>query len=204
MCLSLRCGCTHACADVHAHVHVVCVAYACNKCQNVSNICVMYVRVCTCVCLYVCLYVCVRLCVCAYAALAHMLVLMCMRMCTYVLPRHVTNARMCPIFVSCMCVCVFVSACLSVCMYVCMCAGMCLWVCERALTCVYAAFTHVSMDVYYMCTIHVRPYMYVAYDGHIRAQRRAANAGGPGSQGCALAAASSALRRLHSLQLFLM
>ena len=63
-------------------------------------------------------YVHSRLCVCAYAALAHMLVLMCMRMCTYVLPRHVTNARMRPMFVSCMCVCVFVPVCMSVCMYV--------------------------------------------------------------------------------------
>ena len=70
-------------------------------------------------------------CVCAYAALAHMLVLMCMRMCTYVLPRHVTvtNARMCPIFVSCMCVCVFVSVCMSVCMYVCGHVLMCVCVC---------------------------------------------------------------------------
>ena len=141
-----------------------------------------------------------RLCVCACAILAHMLVLICMRMCTYVLPRHVTNARMRPMFVSCMSVCVFVSICLSVCTYVC----GCLSVCVCALTCIYAAFTHVSTDVYYMCTIHVRPYVYVAYDGYIRAQRRAPNAGGPGSQGCVLAAASSALRRLHSLQLFLM
>ena len=73
-----------------------------------------------CMCMWV-LYVHVHnlSCVCTYAALAHMLVLMCMRMCTYVLPRHVTNARMRPIFVSCMRVCVFVSVCMSVCMYVC-------------------------------------------------------------------------------------
>ena len=154
---------------------------------------------CMCMCMWV-LYVHVHSlsCVCAYAALAHMLVLMCMRMCTYVLPRHVTNARMCPIFVSCMCVCVFVSVCMSVCMYVCghVLMGVCV--------CAYAAFTHVSTDVYYMRTIHVRPYIYVAYDDYVLGPCRAANAGGPGSQGSALAAASSALRRLHSLQLFLM
>ena len=65
-----------------------------------------------------------------YAVLAHMLVLMCMRMCTYVLPRHVTNARMCQTFVSCMCVCVFVSVCMSVCMYVC--GHVLMGVCVRA------------------------------------------------------------------------
>src|SRR6056300_2036274 len=87
--------------------------------------------------------------VCAYAALAHMLVLMCMRMCTYVLPMRVTNARMCPIFVSCMCVCVFVSVCMSVCMYVC--GHVCLWVCVRArLHASMPAFTNVSPNVYYM------------------------------------------------------
>jgi len=87
-------------------------------------------------------------------------------------------------------------------MYVC--GHVLMGVCACVLTCIYAAFTHVSMHVYYLCTIHVRPYTYVAYAGYILAQRRAANAGGPGSQGCALAAASSALRRLHSLQLLLM
>ena len=76
------------------------------------------------------------------AALAHMLVLMCMGMGTYVLPRHVTNARMRPIFVSCMCVCVFVSVCMSVCMYVC--GHVLMGVCVCVLTCIYAAFTHVS------------------------------------------------------------
>ena len=70
--------------------------------------------------------------------------------------------------------------------------------------CVYAAFTHVSTDVCFMRTIHVRPYIYVAYDGYILGQRRVENTGGRGPQGSALAAASSALRRLHSLQLFLM
>ena len=100
---------------------------------------------------------CSLVCVCAYAALAHMLVLMCMCMCTYVLPRHVTNARMRPMFVSCMSVCVFVYVCLSVRM----CAVMCLWVCVCALTCIYAAFTHVSTDVYYMRTIHVRLHVHV-------------------------------------------
>ena len=101
----------------------------------------------------------------------------------------------------------YVRVCICVCLYVCLSVWVrsCAYGCVCVLTCIYAAFTHVSMDVYYMCTIHVRPYMYVAYDGgYIRAQRRAANAGGPGSQGSALAAASSALRRLHSLQLFLM
>ena len=156
-----------------------------------------------CMCMWV-LYVHVHSlsCVCAYAALAHMLVLMCMRTCTYVLPRHVTNARMCPTFVSCMCVCVFVSVCMSVCMYVC--GHVLMGVCVCVLTCICAAFTHVSMDAYYMCTIHVRPYICVAYDGYILGQNRAENAGSRGSQGCALAAASSALRRLHSLQHFLM
>jgi hypothetical protein len=85
-----------------------------------------------------------------------------------------------------------------------MCTVMCLWVCVCVFTCIYAAFTHVSVDVYYMRTIHVTPYIYVAYDGYILAQRRAENTGGRGPQGCALAAASSALLRLHSLQLFLM
>ena len=139
-------------------------------------------------------------CVCAYAALAHMLVLMCMRMCTYVLPRHVTNARMCPMFVSCVCMCVYVSVCVCVCMYV------CLWVC--VCVCLHASmpvFTHVSTDVYYMRTIHVRPYIYIymAYDDYVLGPCRAARAGSRGPQGSALAAASSALRRLHSLQLFL-
>ena len=80
----------------------------------------MLVMMCTGMCMWV-LYVHVhsRIFVCAYAALGHMLVLMCMRMGTYVLPRHATNARMRPMFVSCMCVCVFVCVCLSVCMYVC-------------------------------------------------------------------------------------
>ena len=118
MCLCVRCACTHACADVHAHVHV-CVAQACNKCENVSNIgvtqactkcenvsniCVMYVRVCICVCVYVCLHVCVRSC--AYG-----------------------------------CVCV--------------------------LTCIYAAFTHVSTNAYYMRTIHVRPHMMATSLHHV-------------------------------------
>jgi uncharacterized membrane protein len=139
--------------------------------------------------------------VCAYAALAHMLVLMCMCTCTYVLPRHVANARMCPIFVSCMCVCVFVSVCMSVCMYVCGHVLMGVCVCLHASM---PAFTHVSTDVHDTRTIHVRPYIYVAYDGYVLGQCRAERAGSRGPQGCALAAASSALRRLHSLQLFLM
>ena len=86
---------------------------------------------------------------------------MCMRMCTsYVLPRHVTNARMCPIFKSCMCMCVFVPVCMSVCMYVC--GHACLWVCVCArLLASMPAFTHVSPNVYYMRTIHVRPYTYM-------------------------------------------
>ena len=136
MCLCVRCACTHACDDVHVHV-------VCGYC------------ICMCIVCDVSVYVHVHSlsCVCAYAALAHMLVLMCMRMCTYVLSMHVTNARMCPIFVSCMCVCVFVSVCMSVCMYVC---GHVLMG-----ACVYAAFTHVSTDVCYMRTIHVRPYMYM-------------------------------------------
>ena len=101
------------------------------------------------------------------------------------------------IFVSCMCVCVFVSVCMSVCMYVG--AVMCLWVC----VCLHAsmpAFTHVSTNAYYMRTIQVRPYIHVAYDDYVLGPCRAANAGGPGSQGCALAAANSSLRRLHALQ----
>ena len=100
------------------------------------------------------------------------------------------------------CVYAYLCLCMSVCMYVC--GHVLMGVCACVLTCIYAAFTHVSMHVYYLCTIHVRPYTYVAYAGYILAQRRAANAGGPGPQGCALAAASSALRRLHSLQLLLM
>ena len=93
--------------------------------------------------------------------LAHMLVLMCMRMCTYVLPRHVTNARMCSIFVSCMCVRVFVSECMSVCLYGC--GHVLMGVCVCVLTCIYAAFTHAGTDVYYMRAIHVRPYIYMWY-----------------------------------------
>ena len=140
---------------------------------SVRTLCLhMLVLMCMCMCIGMwmwVLYVHVHSlsCVCAYAALAHMLVLMiCMRMCTYVLPRHVTDARMCPICVSCMCVCVFVSICMSVCMYVC---------------------GHV-----------------LAYDGYVLGPCRAERAGSRGPQGSALAAASSALRRLHSLQLFLM
>ena len=83
----------------------------------------------------------VRMCMCIYVCIVgdvsvrtlclHMLVLMCMRTCTsYVLPTHVTNARMCPTFVSCMCVCVFVSVCRSVCMFAC--GYVCLWVCVCA------------------------------------------------------------------------
>ena len=141
-------------------------------------------------------------CVCAYAALAHMLVLMCMRMCTYVLPRHVTNARMCPIFVSCMCVCVFVSVCMSVCMYVCGHVLMGVCVCAYMRLCRVHTCKHgCVLYAYYTCKT---VYTYVAYDDYVLGPCRAANAGGPGSQGCALAAASSALRRLHSLQLFLM
>ena len=72
-----------------------------------------------------CALMCMCVCMCIVGDVSvrtlclHMLVLMCMRMCTYVLPRHVTNARMRPIFVSCMCVCEFVSVCMSVGMYVC-------------------------------------------------------------------------------------
>ena len=77
-----------------------------------------------------CMCMCLVCHVCAYAALARMLVLMCMRMCAYVLPRHVTNARMRPMFVSCMCVCVFVFICLSVCTYVC--GHVLMGVCARA------------------------------------------------------------------------
>ena len=86
---------------MHAHVHV-CVAYACKKCENVSSICVMYVRVCICVCLYVCLHVCVRSCV------------------------------------------------LMVCVHARLHASM-------------PVFTNVSTDVYYMCTIYVRPYTYMMH-----------------------------------------
>ena len=156
-----------------------------------------------CMCMWV-LYVHVhsRLCVCAYAALSHMLVLMCMCMCTYVLPRHVTNARMRPIFVSCMCVCVFVSVCRSVCMFVY--GHVLMGVCVCVLTCTYAAITHVSTDVYHMRTIHVRPYIYAAYDDYVLVPCRAGREGSREPQGSALAAASSDLRRLHSLQLFLM
>ena len=124
---------------------------------------------------------------------AHMLVLMCMRMCTYVLPRHVTNARMRPIFVSCMCVCVFVSVCMSVCMYVC--GHVLMGVCVCVLTCIYACVTHASPNVYYLRTIHVRLYIYVAYDDYVLGPCRAERAGSRGPQGSALAAASSALRR---------
>ena len=140
-------------------------------------------------------------CVCAYAALAHMLVLMCMRMCTSVLPRHVTKVGMCPIFVTCMCVCIFVSVCMSVCMHVCghVLMGVCV-----SLHASMPALTHASTDECYMRTIHVRPYIYVAYDDYVPEPCRAERAGSRGPQGSALAAASSALRRLHSLQLFLM
>ena len=133
---------------------------------------------------------------------AHMLVLMCMRMCTYVLPTRnkCENASdICVMYVR-VCICV----CLYVCLYVCVRSLACACVCVRALTCIYAAFTHVSSDVYYMRTIHVRPYKYVAYDDYVLAPCRAERAGSRGPQGSALAAASSALRRLHTLQLFLM
>ena len=101
----------------------------------------------------------------------------------------------------------YVRVCICVYLYhtVYVCAVLGLWVCVYgALTCIYAAFSHVSMDAYYMCTTHLRPYIYVAYDGYILAQRRVENTSGREPQGSALAAASSALRRLHSLQLFLM
>src|SRR6056300_460994 len=58
-------------------------------------------------------------------------------------------------------VCACVYSCLSVCLSVCMCAVMYLWICVCVLTCIYAAFTHVSTDVYYMRTIHVRPYIHM-------------------------------------------
>ena len=122
-----------------------------------------------CVCMWV-LHVHVHslLCVCPYAALSHVLVLMCMRTCTsYVLPRHVTNARMCPTFVSwmcptfvsCMCVCVFVCVCLYVCQYVCVRSCVLMGVCVYArLHASMPAFTNLSPNVYHMRTIHVRPY----------------------------------------------
>ena len=154
---------------------------------------------CMCMCMWV-LYVHVHslLCVCAYAALAHMLVLMCMRTCTYVLPRHVTNARMCPIFVSCMCVCVFVSVCMSVCMYVCghVLMGVCV--------CAYMHPSHMYARMCTICVLYMYDRIYVAYDDYVLGPCRAERAGSRGPQGSALAAASSALRRLHSLQLFLM
>ena len=141
-------------------------------------------------------------CVCAYAALAHMLVLMCMRMCTYVLPRHVTNARMRPMFVSCMCVCVFVSVCMSVCMYVCGHVLMGVCVCAYMHLCRVHTRKHgCVLDVYYTCKT---VYVYVAYDDYVLGPSRVERAGSRGPQGSALAAASSALRRLHSLQVFLM
>ena len=62
-------------------------------------------------------------------------------------------------------------------------------------------FTWLIQYSYYTCTT---VYICEAYDDYVLGPCRAANAGGPGSQGSALAAASSALRRLHSLQLFLM
>ena len=59
---------------------------------------------------------------------------------------------------------------------------MCLWVCVRALTCVYAAFTHVNTDVCCMRTIHVRPYIHVAYDAYVLGPCRAERAGSRGPQ----------------------
>ena len=97
----------------------------------------------------------------------------------------------------CVCVCVCAYVCLYVCVRSCVLMGVC--VCAY-MTCIYAAFTHVRTDVYYMCTIHVRPYTYMEYDDYVLGPCRAANVGGSGSQGCALAAASSSLRRLHALQ----
>ena len=99
------------------------------------------------------------------------------------------------------CVCV----CLHVRLYVWVrsCVLMGVFVCARLHESM-PAFTNVSPNVYYMRTIHVRPYIYVAYDDYVLGPCRAANAGGQESQGSALAAASSAHRRLHSLQLFLM
>ena len=93
-----------------------------------------------------------------------MLVLMCMHMCTYVLPRHVTNARMCPIFVSCMCVCVFVSVCMSVCMYVCghVLMGVCVYLHASM-----PAFTHVSTDVHDTRTIAYAMLAHACDDVHV-------------------------------------
>ena len=96
--------------------------------------------------------------------------------------------------------------CLSVCLFVCMHAVVSLWVCiPGVFVCIYVsmpAFTHVSMDVYYMRkTVYI--YIYVAYDGYVLRPCREESAGSRGPQGSALAAASSALRRLHSLQFFL-
>ena len=107
-----------------------------------------------CMCMWV-LYVHVHSlsCVCAYAALAHMLVLMCMRTCTsYGLPRHVSNARMCQTFVSCMCVCVFVSVCMSVCMFVCGHVLMGVCVCAYMHLCRVHTCTHgCVLYAYYTC-----------------------------------------------------
>ena len=86
------------------------------------------------------------------------------------------------------------------------CGHVCLWVCVCARLHASMPAITVSPNVYYMRTIHVRPYIYirVAYDDYVLGPCRAERAGSRGSQGCALEAASSALRRLHSLQLFLM
>ena len=124
---------------------------------------------------------------------------LCRCACTYVLPRHVTNARMCPIIVSCMCVCVFVSVCMSVCMYVCGHVLMC--VCEH--TCIYSRLCTCKHGcvLYAYCT--VRPYIYIyiymAYDGYILGTCRAERAGSRGPQGSALAAASCLSQLTHSL-----
>src|SRR6056300_1504618 len=85
-------------------------------------------------------------------------VLMCMRMCMYMLPRHVTNARMRPMFVSCMCVCVFVSVCLSGCMYVCGHVLMGVCVCAYMRLCRVHTCKHgCVLYAYYTCkTVYIR------------------------------------------------
>ena len=121
-----------------------------------------------------------------------------------------------------MCVRVHICVCVYVCVYVCLyvCVRSCAYGCVCVLTCIYACL-HASTDVYYMrtihvgpfinvlfvyymCTIQVRPYIYVACDDYVLGPCRAKRTGSQEPQGSALAAASSALRRLHSLQLFLM
>ena len=100
------------------------------------------------------------------------------------------------------CLCHDARVCMCVCGYVCLYGHVLMCVCACAymhLCCAHTCKLGCVLYAYYTCKT-----IYVTYDGYILAQRRVENTGGRGPQGSVLAAASSALRRLHSLQLFLM